>query len=513
MKIKLLYFWATSVLLAVATGCSHNDIAPEDDTKPGTEETETKGVSFIAGNESTRTSLNYDNSNFYWENGDKIYVKDEDKVFQHSSNSVSGNTVSTFKFMMPGTYTKDSYTVYYPGKNGTDNKVTIASLQTQNGPDNTLHFGTVGDCGTGKANLQNGQYKFTLVHSPAYLCFKPIYDHPLADTYVTKIEVTADKNIAGDYTLEENGKLKGTGSSNTITLIPKDGSSNNGFKMVNDAKKENCAAGRMFMVIMPGTYALTIKYYITDTKTGVSGVITKKFKSFKYVANRYYDMPSKLTVRYYGDDYYMWDAKKDYWFGHKDDQPKEMGIPGHNYPTSSDTQRWCNTAAPQFPTPAKNSAKSCPNANEITWYCMKGDPRWDNTTLWSVWEHLYTGGMWFKKEKVIVSENHISYSYITNFSYDGKNRIAKPGLFETPPSNKKLKNGIPANLNDYFFLPAMGVYLNGNLQDFRQYGYYWSKTLIHYDSKIAYNLFFNAGEAGLSNFRNRESGCTLWTSK
>ena len=513
MKIKLLYFWATSVLLAVATGCSHNDIAPEDDTKPGTEETETKGVSFIAGNESTRTSLNYGNSNFYWEDGDKIYVKDEDKAFQHSSNSVSGNTVSTFKFMMPGRYTKNSYTVYYPGKNGTENKVKIASSQTQNGPDNTLHFGTVGDCGTGKANLQNGQYKFTLVHSPAYLCFKPIYDHPLADTYVTKIEVTADKNIAGNYTLKEDGTLTGTGSSNTITLIPKDGSSNNGFKMVNDAKKENCAAGRMFMVIMPGTYALTIKYYIKDTKTNVSGVITKKFNSFKYVANRYYDMPSKLTVRYYGDDYYMWDAKKDYWFGHKDEQPKEMGIPGHNYPTSSDTQRWCNTAAPQFPTPAKNSAKRCPNANEITWYCMKGDPRWDNTTLWSVWEHLYTGGMWFKKEKVIVSENHISYARFTNVSYDGQNRIAKPGLFETPPSNKKLKKGIPANLNDYFFLPAMGAYLNGSLHNFREYGFYWSKTLNHYDSKIAYNLFFNAGEAGLSNFRNRESGCTLWTSK
>ena len=511
MNIKLSYHWAVAALLAIATGCSNDNITPE--TKPDSGKPETTQVSFIAGNEGTRTSLNYGSGDFYWEDGDRIFVEDDDHTFHASSNSVLGTKVLRFKFMMPGKYTKDSYTVYYPGKSGTDNKVTIAASQTQNGSDNTLHFGTVGDCGTGEANLQNGQYKFTLVHSPAFLCFKPIYDHPLADTYVTKIEVTADKNIAGNYTLKEDGTLTGTGSSNTITLIPKDGSSNNGFKMVNDAKKENCAAGRMFMVIMPGTYALTIKYYIKDTKTNVSGVITKKFNSFKYVANRYYDMPSKLTVRYYGDDYYMWDAKKDYWFGHKDEQPKEMGIPGHNYPTSSDTQRWCNTAAPQFPTPAKNSAKSCPNANEITWYCMKGDPRWDNTTLWSVWEHLYTGGMWFKKEKVIVSENHTSYSYITNFSYDGKNRIVKPGLFETPPSNKKLKKGIPANLNDYFFLPAMGVYLNGNLKDFRQYGYYWSKTLIHYDSKIAYNLFFNAGEAGLSNFRNRESGCTLWTPK
>lgn len=511
MKIKLLYFWATSVLLAVATGCSHNDIAPEDDTKPGTEETETKGVSFIAGNESTRTSLNYGTSNFYWENGDKIYVKDEDKVFQHSSNSVSGNTVSTFKFMMPGRYTKDSYTVYYPGKNGTENKVTIASSQTQNGPDNTLHFGTVGDCGTGKANLQNGQYRFTLVHSPAYLCFKPIYDHPLADTYVTKIEVTADKNIAGDYTLKEDGTLTGTGSSNTITLIPKDGSSNNGFKMVNNAEKDTCASGRMFMVIMPGTYVLTIKYYITDTKTGVSGVITKKFKSFEYVANRYYDMPSKLTVRYYGDDYYMWDAKKDYWFGHTNEQPKEMGTPGSNYPTSSDTQRWCNETA-TFPTAANNTAKSCPNANEITWYCMEGDPHWDTTTLWSVWEHLYTGGMWFKKESVIASEQGKNLAQLTNVSYDGKNRIATK-IWGTPPSNKKPKKGIPDKLSDYFFMPAMGNYASGKLQNLRTYGFYWAKTPEPFFPERAYNLFFNEKEAGLSNSSDRNNGYKLWTPK
>ena len=113
--------------MTVATGYSNNDITTENDTEPNTEKTETKGVSFIAGNGRTRTSLNYDTSNFYWENGDKIYVKDEDNVFQHSSNSVSGNIVPTFKFMMLGRYTQHSYIVYYPGKNGTNNNVTIAS--------------------------------------------------------------------------------------------------------------------------------------------------------------------------------------------------------------------------------------------------------------------------------------------------------------------------------------------------------------------------------------------------
>ena len=416
--------------------------------------------------------------------------------------------------MMPGKYAASEYLVYYPGKNGNNNHVTISAEQTQTKPDNTLHFGTSGDCGTGKATRQtNGQYTFKLNHSAAYLCFKPTFDHPLASTYVTKIEVTADQPIAGSsYTLGTDGKLTGTGSSTTITLNLKGtGSYAKGFPMQNDATGKKCAAGRMFMVMMPGKYKLTVKYYVTDTETQVSGVITKKFPAFEYGANDYYDIPSALNIKYYGDDYYTWDAKKDYWYGHKNDQPKKIGIPGSNYPTSADADRWFNPAT--FPTAAKNTAKSCPNANEITWYCMKGDPHWDTTTLWSVWEHLYTCGMWFKKESVIVSENHTSYSHITNFSYDGKNRIAKPGVYETPKSNKEIKKGTPDNLKNYFFLPAMGIYLKGSLHDFREYGYYWSKTLDPYISERAYNLFFNAGEAGWSNIRDRDCGCTLWTPK
>lgn len=115
--------------------------------------------------------------------------------------------------------------------------------------------------------------------------------------------------------------------------------------MENDATHKACAAGRMFMVIIASKYVLTIKYYIKDSKTNVSAVTTKKFKAFGYVANGYYDMPSKLTMRAYGDDYYMWDAKNNYWFGHKSDQPKEKGTPGSNYPTSSDAQRWYNKDA------------------------------------------------------------------------------------------------------------------------------------------------------------------------
>ena len=511
MNIKLSYHWAAAALLAIATGCSNDNITPE--TKPDSGKPETTQVSFIAGNEGTRTSLNYGSGDFYWEDGDRIFVEDDDHTFHASSNNVSGTQVSHFKFMMPGKYAASEYLVYYPGKNSNNNHVTISAEQTQTKPDNTLHFGTSGDCGTGKATRQtNGQYTFKLTHSAAYLCFKPTFDHPLASTYVRKIEVTADQPIAGSYTLGTDGKLTGTGSSTTITLNLKGtGSYAKGFPMQNDATGKKCAAGRMFMVMMPGKYKLTVKYYVTDTETQVSGVITKKFPAFEYGANDYYDIPSALNIKYYGDDYYTWDAKKDYWYGHKNDQPKKIGIQKSNYPTSTNADRWFNPD--KFPTAAKNTAKSCPNANEITWYCMKGDPHWDTTTLWSVWEHLYTGGMWFMKESKIASKENKSIAYLTNNSFDGKNRIIKPGVWGTPPSNKNPKKGIPEHLNEYFFLPAMGNYASGELKEFRTYGFYWAKTPEPFFDGRAYNLFFNDHEAGLSNSSDRENGYCLWTSK
>ena len=244
MNIKSYYQWTMAALLLTAAGCSNDDIQTANSTNTDEETTETAQTSFVTGEESTtRTSFNYGTGDFYWEAGDKIFVKDETGTFQQSSNAVTGTKKAAFKFMMPGTYAHNSYLVYYPGKNGTGNNVTIASAQTQNGPDNTLHFGISGDCGTGTATRQsNGQYKFQLNHAAAYLCFKPTYNHPLTSTYVTKVEVTADKNIAGTYTLGTDGQLTGTGSSQTITLTPKASGSNDGLVMQNNAS--GCEAGR-----------------------------------------------------------------------------------------------------------------------------------------------------------------------------------------------------------------------------------------------------------------------------
>lgn len=512
MNIKLSYHWAIAAFLTVFASCSSDDITTGTVTKPDADKTETNQVSFVAGNQGTRTSLNYGKGDFYWEAGDQIFVKDDENNFNKSSNAVTGTNVPHFKFMMPGKYTQNSYVVYYPGKNGNNDNVTIATAQTQNEPNNTLHFGTAGDCGTGTAKLVNGQYNFKLKHAAAYLCFEPSYDHPLTSSYITKIEVTADKDIAGNYILGSDGQLtaKSTGSK-TITLTPKETGSAEGFKLKNNAAGTSCAAGRMFMVIAPGTYKLTVKFYVKDTQSEVSGVITKKFGSFNYGANDYYDIASKLDI-YAAGKYYMWDAKQDYWYQHENDQPKKVDVPRSNYPTNADPNRWYNTTA-KFPTPASNSAKNCPNINELFWYCLKGDPHWDNTTLWSEWGYLYTGGMWFKKASVIASENgKTDADALKVASPDKKNRTAEQ-VWETPPHNDKVTKQIPNNRKDYFFLPATGRYVKGKLQDFKTTGCYWTSTPEPYFSERAYNLFFDSKKVTISNSNDRTNGFRLWTSE
>lgn len=516
--MKLSYHWVLATLLAVAAvGCSNDDMTTETPTKPETDKGGTAQATFLAGNEGTRTSLNYGNGDFYWEAGDKIFVKDDDNKFYGSSNAVTGTNVPSFKFMMPGKYSKNKYMVYYPGKDKTNDNVTIATAQTQNEPDNTMHFGTSGDCGVGEATLDGGQYKFKLTHSAAYLCFKPSYDHPLETSYVTKVEVTADQDIAGNYTLGSDGKLTAKDSgSKTITLTPKETGSTEGFQLKNNLSKTGCETGRMFMVIAPGKYKLTVKYYIKDTQTGTMGTITKTFGSSTYEANGYYDMPAKLTMRAFDAKYYTWDAKQDYWFGHENDQPKVNGMNNiTTYPTSGDAQRWYNTVKYQKGTnnSASNSAKNCPNANELHWYVMKGDPHWDTTTMWTVWEHIYTNGMWFKKAEVIAKENRKgSAAALKTVSSDGKNRVTDK-IYETPPNNNKIKTGAPSNRKDYFFMPAMGLYDKNQLKDFRASGFFWTSTPDSYILTKAYNLYFTSNDVVLSNLRERSNGIKLWTSE
>ena len=48
-------------------------------------------TTFVAGGENkTRTSMNYNSGDFYWEAGDYIYVKDDNGVLRKSTNAPTG---------------------------------------------------------------------------------------------------------------------------------------------------------------------------------------------------------------------------------------------------------------------------------------------------------------------------------------------------------------------------------------------------------------------------------------
>ena len=321
--------------------CANEDVA-QNPTNPN-EDNDKNLTTFVAGDETkTRTSLDYNSSDFYWEAGDYIYVKDDNNVLQKSSNAPTSK-VASFKYKVPGKFTEHtSYKVYYLGKNSnaTDKKVTISTAQTQTKPDNTEHFGTAGDYGTATATKVTGknQFAFELEHQPAYLVFQPYTSNTiLHNCYLTGVEVTSDNDIAETYTVNTStGVLTGSAGGKKIVLTTKDpttGSANeNGFPLTNSSA--SVTTNGAYMVIKPGTHTLKVRYWVKDVATNVEGTITKTLPATAYASNTYYDMTANLNVRDYdGDKYYMWDAQKQYWKGHEwnlgGSQPTlNYGLPG-----------------------------------------------------------------------------------------------------------------------------------------------------------------------------------------
>ena len=145
--------------------CAKEDVVQNPTNKEG--DNDKNLTTFIAGDEAkTRTSLDYNSSDFSWEAGDYIYVKDDDGVMRKSTNAPT-QKVASFRYRVPGKFgASASYKVYYLGKNSNGSQVTISANQTQTAPDNTEHFGTVGDYGTATATGAVGGsiFSFQLEH-------------------------------------------------------------------------------------------------------------------------------------------------------------------------------------------------------------------------------------------------------------------------------------------------------------------------------------------------------------
>ena len=505
------------IALAFAS-CANEDIAQNQNGK----DSDASLTTFSTGDPTTRTSME-SNGTFYWEAGDKIYIKDDNGTWNASSNSPTGKT-AYFKFKVPGTYTAHtSYEVYYPGQGGSNDQAVIAASQSQAEPNTTAHFGAAGDCGMATATKVPGkqQFAFTLDHKAAYLLFLPRTSNTiLHDCYLTKVEVNSDNDITSTYTLDPTtGKLTGTGTGNQITVSTGgSGTYANGFPLTNNAT--SAATNGTYVVIKPGTHILKIRYWVKDVATGTKGTITKTLASATYDQNKYYNITANLDVKNYdGDHYYMWDAQEQYWKGHEwwsanKDQPVLNWTNNGNYPQSNTDPRYYNESdlGSGVSNPATHSCATLPNANEMSWYCMYGDPRWDSDELWTTMGHLYRGGMWFKKKSVLQAENH----YDTEKSADGTTDIrTTPKVYSN--SNSSIWNsGLPsaADAGNYFYLPALGFYSSGWLYYMGDWGCYWSSSADPSPDldrpTYAYSMFFyNSSSVKVNHHTSRDGGCRV----
>ena len=500
------------IALAFAS-CANEDIVQNPN---GTDNNKNFTI-FSTGDPTTRTSME-SNGAFFWEAGDKIYVKDDNGTWNASSNSPTEKTAS-FEFKVPGKFTKSStYKVYYPGQNGNKDQVSIAANQSQAEPNTTAHFGTAGDCGMADAawsNAKNG-FAFTLDHKAAYLLFLPrTATTVLYDCYITKVEINSDNDITSTYTLDPTtGELTGAGTGKQI-IVSTGGSGTyaNGFPLNNNAT--SAATNGAYVVIKPGTHILKIRYWVKDIATGTEGTITKTLSSASYDQNKYYNITANLDVTNYdGDHYYMWDAQQQYWYGYEwtkhlsgnTGQPTLNDNSSPNYPQSnSDVSRWYHEGGGSGRFDAtRSSCKDLPNANEMSWYAMYGDPRWDGDELWTTMGHLYKGGIWLKKKSVLQAEHH----YDTEKSADNTTDLRTTYYYYNNTNSSINNSSLPsaADANKYFYLPALGYYNDGQLSDVGNVGYYWTSSAGLRSSENAYGLLFYSGSVRVYNYGR---GCGL----
>ena len=491
--MKCQYLWALPVLaLFTLASCSNDDTAQENNGKQ--KGTPAGMTEFAVKEATTRTMGVYSGLgiDFYWTQDDKLWINNTSSLVQSSDDDITGKA-ATAKFYFTGTYNASSYPVRYTGKgSNAGDKVTIKAEQKQATPNDGSHIGTDGDCGTATATRgADGKYGFTLSHKASYITFMPYYSYEFAeDVKVTQIKVTADEVLAGEFKFDDNGldlasrtTVVNPGKSITLEL---NGGTNNGFTIpISPDYTKNAA----IMVLAPGTYHnFTVEYRLYDQKTLVYGTVSKNYGQLTFHAGQNKKVVADLQVPNYSKDrFYMWDAAvgQNAWKNYENYQPiLNEGVDSH-YPTVSTDARWYNPAL--IPAKASRSAKDCPNANEMLWYCMYGDPHWDEE-LWTAMGHIQSGGMWIKKK-----------ANISGFRSD----LAADNKTDMRTTNKSFRNDeIPDDYGEhlflsekpnYFYLPAFGQYDKDFFHYISKGGYYWTSSACPWGGETAYSLRFGRG--------------------
>ena len=500
--------------LLFAASCANDDVAQGEKQKNSNIPTEATVFTGTSQTEvTTRTAiLNHtkgSGASVNWSSTDKIWVKDDGGMWQQSGTVTFLSTAEKAKgmFALSGTYTGSTHDILYTNKtvSGIQPQVEIKSEQTQSAPNNFDHAGESGDCGIATANKIGNVYKFTLNHKAAYLCFIPRSSNAYVNrSKLIKIEIMSDDNIAGTYNIAANGTLTlASGGSKTITVT-----TGSGFVIDNSA--DDMSKNATYAVIAPGTHTFRIRYWLRNTTDNPSGAIdgtVSKIVTLNCTAGSIHDITANLDPHDYdGNNYYMWDAQQQYWYGYEwtknlagnTDQPTQNNRSSSNYPKNKDDSRYYHEGSGSPFNATRTSCKDLPNVNQMTWYAKEGDPRWDADELWTTMGHLYKGGMWFKKKSVLQVEHH----YDTEKSVDGTDwrttdKEQSWSVSQTLPS--------AADADKYFYLPALGCYRSGQLYNVGNTGDYWSSSAQPSSSGNAFSLNFDSNHVYV-HINNRTDG-------
>ena len=492
--------------LLFAASCANDDVAQDEKQK---KDNIPAGTTVFTGTSQPKTTtrtviLNHTKgagASVNWNSTDKIWVKDDGGTWRQSGAVTfrSATDKTNGEFVLSGTYTGASHDVLYTNKSvsGTQPQVEIKATQTQSTPNNFDHAGESGDCGIATGNKSGSDYTFTLNHKAAYLCFIPRTSNEYVKrSKLIKVEIMSDDDIAGTYNIAANGTLTlASGGSKAITVT-----TGSGFAIDNSA--DDMSKNATYAVVAPGTHSFRIRYWLRNTTDNPDGPIEgtiSKIVTLNCTAGSIHDITANLDPHDYdGNHYYMWDAQDQYWAGHSGSQPKLNGGSSSDYAQNNMDSRWYNEA---FTYGADNKAthapcKDLPNVNEMTWYAVNGDPRWDADELWTTMGHLYKGGMWFKKKASISGFN-------ANTAVDGSDWRTN-----ARSSSWLVQSALPsaAAAGNYFYLPLLGSYNSGQLNYIGINGYYWSSSANPANSDLAYYLYFFAGRVTVNMANHRKLG-------
>ena len=506
--LRLLSSWVGCALIgaAVTTSCSNDDLLQNAKESHLVVE-DSMTFSGVSQEEVPTRTIIYNHTkgsgaSVIWRNTDKILVKDNAGQWRQSATATFpiASKKSNAVFTVAGSYTSPTYAVVYTNKGltGSQPQVEIKKVQTQTAPNNFDHAGESGDCGVATAQKVGSDYKFTLEHKASFICLIPRSSNTYVQhSKITKIEISSEDDIAGVYNIASDGTLTlASGGSKTITLT-----TGSGFAI--DNTTADMSKNASYAVIAPGRHSLRIRYWLRNTadnpKGTIEGTVTK-YVTLTFVPGSIHDVTANLSINDYGGtNYYMWDAKANYWNGHEWNsadpwQPTRfLTTSSQNYPLpGSDSYNRPRTATGRFDATTAHFA-ALPNANEMAWYVLKGDPHYDADELWSTMGYLYKGGMWFKKKTNIAgfTDSHHPDNASTDLR-DTYTRVAKAASQQLP---------VITEMNQYFYLPFLGYYSTGsNNYKFNAAGvtgYYWTSSAVSSNQTGSYALTINKGLATL----------------